>query len=135
VLTMANFGTLAAWDGQLEGRSAERGVQIPFRAAAEPCDLPGVAPPRWPGSGNRRSRRPWRCRPRPRLRPGHVQIAQYGQVAERFSRGRGDQCLGDSRSKVMVLSWVISRREYIPPMRPVPLRVPVKPPAGVWGCQ
>jgi len=73
--------------------------------AAEPCDLP------------------------------ERRLAQYGQVAERFSRGRGDQCLGDSRSKVMVLSWVISRREYIPPMRPVPLRVPVKPPAGVWGCQ
>ena len=35
----------------------------------------------------------------------------------------------------MVLSWVISSRVYIPPMRPVPLRVPVKPPAGVWGCQ
>jgi hypothetical protein len=110
-------------------------VQIRFRAA-EPCDLPerrpaplarlGEPPKRTVLGGVARGRGSAR---------GHVQIAQYGQVAERFSRGRGDQCLGDSRSKVMVLSWVISRREYIPPMRPVPLRVPVKPPAGVWGCQ
>ena len=35
----------------------------------------------------------------------------------------------------LVFSWVISSSVYMPPIRPIPLCLPVKPPIGVCGCQ